>query len=245
MQKNKGDLEWKDLEDIDRVQDKIKDEVEEWSLSIFQDLLRRQSCPYSVYELKNFGIDLNAAVADIRVAESKKITTKQVPPPSNYSPKGRKPCSLCNEGYAHAGREDDCWVGGKNSKCPSDYTVSRINSARPDRPGHANKPFETLAKEIKDKLAQDMDDIKSGVSSSSASVRGTSDDEEEASRAAIQEEFEDVDEDPLSAAQGHVHVTLVSVKKIQGFTPMTPEEHQEGNPLRSASKACGLLWLHY
>eukprot|EP00854_Cymbomonas_tetramitiformis_P001183 gene1183-1751_t len=62
------------------------------------------------------------------------------------------------------------------------------------------------------------------------------DDEEEASRAAIQEELEDVEE-PLSAAQGHVHVTLGSVKKMQGFTPMTPEEHQEGNPLRSARPA--------
>ncbi|KAK3274112.1 hypothetical protein CYMTET_17687 [Cymbomonas tetramitiformis] len=176
----KGDLEWKDLEDIVRVQDKIKDEVEEWSMSIVQDLLRRQSYPYSVYvELKNFGIDLNAVVAAIRAAESKKIAAKekpsdskpptstegggtgehsskqvkyqkgmtalaeartgagtggnrQVPPPSNYSPKGRKPCSLCNGGYAHSDREEDYWVGGKNSKCPADYTVSRINSARPD-----------------------------------------------------------------------------------------------------------------
>ncbi|KAK3274113.1 hypothetical protein CYMTET_17688 [Cymbomonas tetramitiformis] len=99
-----------------------------------------------------------------------------------------------------------------------------------------NKQFETLAKEIKDKLAQDMDGIKSRVRSSSASVRGMRDDEEEASRAAIQEELEDVEE-PLSAAQGHVHVTLGSVKKMQGFTPMTPEEHQEGNPLRSARPA--------
>ncbi|KAK3268620.1 hypothetical protein CYMTET_22887 [Cymbomonas tetramitiformis] len=59
-----------------------------------------------------------------------------------------------------------------------------------------NTQFEALAKEIKDKLAQDMDCIKSRVSSSSASVRGLSDDEEEVSRAAIQEEFED-DECPL------------------------------------------------
>ncbi|KAK3251337.1 hypothetical protein CYMTET_39319 [Cymbomonas tetramitiformis] len=63
-----------------------------------------------------------------------------------------------------------------------------------------------------------------------------SDDEEETSRAAIHEEFED-DEEPISATQGHVHVTLGSVKKMQGFTPMTPEEHQEGNPLRSARPA--------
>ncbi|KAK3268619.1 hypothetical protein CYMTET_22886 [Cymbomonas tetramitiformis] len=62
-------------------QDKIKDEVEEWSLSIVQDLLRRQSCPYSVYELKNFGIDLNGVVTAIRIraAESKKITAKEKP----------------------------------------------------------------------------------------------------------------------------------------------------------------------
>ncbi|KAK3285346.1 hypothetical protein CYMTET_7048 [Cymbomonas tetramitiformis] len=34
----KGDVEWKDLEDIVRVRDKIKDEVEDyWSLSIVQD----------------------------------------------------------------------------------------------------------------------------------------------------------------------------------------------------------------
>ncbi|KAK3246775.1 hypothetical protein CYMTET_43700 [Cymbomonas tetramitiformis] len=45
---DKGDVEWKDLEDIVRVRDKIKDEVEECSLSIVQDPLRRQSCPYSV-----------------------------------------------------------------------------------------------------------------------------------------------------------------------------------------------------
>ncbi|KAK3279736.1 hypothetical protein CYMTET_12392 [Cymbomonas tetramitiformis] len=109
------------MEDIVRVQDKIKDEVEEWCLSIVQDLLMRQACPYSVYELKNFGIDLNAVVAAIRAAESKfKITAKekpsdskllsspecggtgehspkQVPPPSDYSSKGRKPCDYyCN-----------------------------------------------------------------------------------------------------------------------------------------------------
>ncbi|KAK3238837.1 hypothetical protein CYMTET_51193 [Cymbomonas tetramitiformis] len=70
-----------------------------------------------------------------------------------------------------------------------------------DQQPDMNKQFAALAKEIKDKLAQDMDDIKS---------RHT---------------------------QGHVHVSLGSTKKMQGFTPMTPEEHQEGNPLKSARSA--------
>ncbi|KAK3281827.1 hypothetical protein CYMTET_10407 [Cymbomonas tetramitiformis] len=301
----KGDVEWKDLDhDMVRVQDKIKDEVEEWSLSIVQDLLRRQSCPYSVYELKNFGIDLNAVVAAIRAEESKKGAVKekpetpnpatppegggteghsakrleyqkrqaalaesrtsactggnkQVPPPGSYSPKDRKACDFCMGGWAHADRQGDCWVGSKTSKCPSDYLDSRINSARPDvrqnaqmrifntkyrfprdLPGFTTKKrstmtdaqksvvganaadgqpnmsrqFENLAKELKDKLVQEVDDIKS------------------------REEFENNGE-PLSASQGHVHVTLGSVKKIQGFTPMTPEEHKEGNPLRSTRPA--------
>ncbi|KAK3259318.1 hypothetical protein CYMTET_31679 [Cymbomonas tetramitiformis] len=111
-----------------------------------------------------------------------------------------------------------------------------------DQQPDMNKQFAALAKEIKDKLAQDMDDIKSRVSSSSASARGLSDDEEEVgvSRAAMQEEFEG-GEEPLSAAQGHVHVSLGSTKKMQGFTPMTAEEHQEGNPLRAQTQVAAVL----
>ncbi|KAK3251506.1 hypothetical protein CYMTET_39156 [Cymbomonas tetramitiformis] len=61
-----------------------------------------------------------------------------------------------------------------------------------DQQSDMNKQFAALAKEIKDKLAQDMDDIKST-------------------------------QEPLSAAQGHVHMALNSTKKM----PVTPEEHQE------------------
>ncbi|KAK3255843.1 hypothetical protein CYMTET_34998 [Cymbomonas tetramitiformis] len=218
----KGDLEWKDLENIVRVQDKIKDEVEEWSLSIVQDLLRRQSCPYSVYELKNFGIDLNGVVTAIRAAESKKITAKEKPSEAKLpiSPEG-------------GGTREPSQKQVKYQKRMATLAEAKAGAGT----ARMNKQFAALPKEIKEKLAQDMGDIKSRVSSSSASVRGLSDDEEEVgvSRAAIQEEFED-DKKPLSAAQGHVHATLGSTEKMQGFTPMTPEEHQEGNPLRKAGR---------
>eukprot|EP00854_Cymbomonas_tetramitiformis_P006002 gene6002-biopygen6033 len=204
----KGDLEWKDLEDIVRVQDKIKDEVEEWSLSIVQDLLRRQSCPYSVYELKNFGIDLNGVVTAIRIraAESKKITAKEKPSEANTG------FLATSSAIGITTKEWGAMTDGQKG-----LVSANVAGQQPDM----NTQFEALAKEIKDKLAQDMDCIKSRVSSSSASVRGLSDDEEEVSRAAIQEEFED-DECPLPrypTAQGHVHVTMGSAKKMQGFTP--------------------------
>ncbi|KAK3232659.1 hypothetical protein CYMTET_57012 [Cymbomonas tetramitiformis] len=122
----KGNLKLKDLENIVRVQDKIKDEVEEWSLSIVQGLLRRQTCPYSVYEPKKFGIDLNAVVTAIRAAEAKKITAKKKPSEAKQpsSPEG----------------------GGTGEPSITEADM--------------NKQFAALAKEIKDKLAQDMDDIK-------------------------------------------------------------------------------------
>ncbi|KAK3283074.1 hypothetical protein CYMTET_9217 [Cymbomonas tetramitiformis] len=188
----KGDLEWKDLEDIVRFQDKIKDKVEEWSMSIVQDLLRRQSCPYSVYELKKFGIDLHDVVTSIRAAEAKKNVAKQKPSKAKQqgSPEGggtgdlsQKQVKYQKRIAAHAEARGGRWHWWEQA-------------AR-----DMNKQFAALAKEIKDKIAQDMDDIKSRVSSSSASARGLSDDEEEVgvSRAAIQEEFEG-GEESLSAA---------------------------------------------
>ncbi|KAK3251338.1 hypothetical protein CYMTET_39320 [Cymbomonas tetramitiformis] len=166
-----------------------------------QDLMRRQSCPYySVYELKNFGIDLNTVVAAIRSAESKKSAikekpsdsqlptspegagtgehsakyvkyqkrqaalaesrtsagtggNKQVPPPSTYSPRGRKACDFCNGEYAHADRQEDCLVGDKKSRCTDDYTVSRINSARPDVRQNAQM---RIYKNVKHRFPRDL-----------------------------------------------------------------------------------------
>ncbi|KAK3245304.1 hypothetical protein CYMTET_45107 [Cymbomonas tetramitiformis] len=212
----KGDLEWKDLKNIVRVQDTIKDEVEEWSMPIGQDLLRRQSCPYSVYELKKFGIDyLNAVVTAIRAAEAKKITAKEKPSEAKQpsSPEGggtgepsqkqvkyqKRMASLAEA----KGRGPGALALVGTGRCPDDYAVTQINSARPevrqnaqmrnynvkhrfprnlfgittkewstmtdeqkglvsanvaDQQPDMNKQFAALAKEIKHKFAQDMDD---------------------------------------------------------------------------------------
>ncbi|KAK3277595.1 hypothetical protein CYMTET_14409 [Cymbomonas tetramitiformis] len=230
--------------------DKIKDEVEEWSLSIVQDRLRRQSCPYSVYELKQFGIDLSAVVTSIKAAEAKKIAAKKKPSKAKQqgSPEGGR-TGESSQKQAKYQKRVAAQAEAKGVAGTEDYAATRINSPRPevrqnaqmrnyhvkhrfprnlfgittkewstmtdeqkglvsanvaDQQPDMNKQFAALAKEIKDKIAQDMDAIKSRVSSSSASARGLSDDEEEVgSRAAIRAEFEG-GEEPLSAAQGHV-----------------------------------------
>ncbi|KAK3238285.1 hypothetical protein CYMTET_51694 [Cymbomonas tetramitiformis] len=57
-----------------------------------------------------------------------------------------------------------------------------VSASVADNRPNMSKQFETLAKELKDTLAHEVDDIKSRVSRSSASARGMSDDEEAAKR---------------------------------------------------------------
>ncbi|KAK3264390.1 hypothetical protein CYMTET_26867 [Cymbomonas tetramitiformis] len=117
------------------MQDKMEDEAEEWVLSIIQNLLRRQSCPYSQFELKKrHGIDLRAVAASIRAAEAKKKNTngKKTTPPSvteveDHTPKRQ---TFADKRHALPRRSPrDLWT---LSTSPADYWDKRINSARPE-----------------------------------------------------------------------------------------------------------------